>query len=235
MRQRPTRGIRCVYFISLGKSQVPFLLSDDAIPTLWMSLTTDRLTKYLEANAGERLDALKHYERNIMLSSAFYAPLQCLEICFRNQLNHRMLETFGVDWFISDRPPLQDDARRKIAEAITKIGERLQTNSAIVAELSLGFWVSLLGPRYDATLWRSGLHRAFQANGRFMKRNEVHGRFNRIRRFRNRVAHHEPIVFMDLAKAHREMMEAIRWMCPVTADWAEGISTVPQLLEQSTD
>ena len=130
---------------------MPFLLSDDAIPTLWISLSTDRLTKYLEANAGERLDALKHYERNITLSSAFYAPLQCLEICFRNQLHHRMLETFGDDWFISDGTPLQDDARRKIAEAITKIGDRPQTNSAIVSELSLGFWVSLLGPRYDAT------------------------------------------------------------------------------------
>ena len=217
-----------------AKSQVTRISSEIFFPALWASLSVERLSKYLTAHEGERSKALRLYERNIRVSSAFYPPLQCLEICLRNQLNNQMSLIWGGDWFANHVVPIQEDGRRMIREAIAKIGNNPQTNSAIVAELSLGFWVSLLGPRYDATLWRSGLHRAFQTNGRSMKRNDVHGRFNRIRRFRNRVAHHEPIVFMDLSRVHREMMEAIRWMCPITAEWAEGISTVPQMLEEPT-
>jgi hypothetical protein len=42
-----------------------------------------------------------------------------------------------------------------------------------------------------------------------------------IRRFRNRVAHHEPILSGDLPARHREIIETIGWMCPLTASWSE--------------
>jgi hypothetical protein len=98
------------------------------------------------------------------------------------------------------------------------------TLGAVVAELSFGFWVSLLGPRYDATLWRASLYRAFRENGARMKRDRVHGRFNALRRFRNRIAHHEPIFLNNLANTHAEIIEATNWMCSDTAAWTLHIS-----------
>ena len=47
----------------------------------------------------------------------------------------------------------------------------------IVAELNFGFWVGLMGPSYDATLWRQTLYKSFLASGG-QKRSIVHGRFN---------------------------------------------------------
>jgi hypothetical protein len=96
----------------------------------------------------------------------------------------------------------------------------------VVAELKFGFWVGLLGPHYDATLWRKCLYPAFLAAGG-RPRKTVHGRFNAIRRFRNRIAHHEPIFHLQPIKTHQEIIEAIGWMCRHTAAWSLHHSRFP--------
>lgn len=88
----------------------------------------------------------------------------------------------------------------------------------VVAELKFAFWVGLLGKQYDTTLWRTALYKGFQ-KGAGRKRSDVHGRFNMLRRFRNRVAHHEPIFKRDLILIHDEIVEAIGWMCADTVAW----------------
>lgn len=145
-----------------------------------------------------------------------------MEICLRNHIDLRLAAAYGQDWMINGTPPLRGGAHAQINAAIADLHQAnaQPTPGAIVAELSFGFWVSLLGPRYDATLWRSAIAKAFRENGRGMRRDRVHGRFNMLRRFRNRVAHHEPIFHQDLTGVHQETLEAIAWMCPDTAAWA---------------
>ncbi len=107
----------------------------------------------------------------------------------------------------------------KTIAALEKDGYEANTDY-IVAELNFGFWVSLLGKPYDATLWRHTLHKGFRASGGGKKRSDVHGRFNAVRRLRNRVAHHEPIFHKPLLQLHTETIEAIGWMCKHTSAWA---------------
>lgn len=185
------------------------------------ALSRDRLNKYLTAT-GSNLDlALALYERNTRLAEAFYTPLQAMEVAFRNHLDLQMAAAYGADWMTNGQAPLHQDAVDAIHRAIRDLGQSNKpvTPGAIVAELHFFFWVSLLGPRYDATLWRKALYKAFSAQGRPLKRKLVHGRFNALRRFRNRVAHHEPIFTNDLERLHSEVLEAIGWMCPDTAAW----------------
>lgn len=186
------------------------------------SLSPERLAKYLIAANGNLHDSLGLYERNTRLSEAFYTPLQCMEICLRNKLNDRLIEKYGPEWFKAGRAPLRQDAAGDIEKSLLMLNQARNpiTIGALVAELGIGFWVGLLGPRYDATLWRGTLYRAFQRNGRYLARNEVHGRFNALRRLRNRIAHHEPIFQKDLPAAHNEIIEATNWMCQGTARWA---------------
>jgi len=193
------------------------------------------LTKYLRA-AGSDLDlAIGVYERNTRLAEAFYTPLQAMEVCFRNQLDHRMATTYGPDWMTNNHPPLSANSMRAISEAQTSLAQSrvALTPGAIVAELNFWFWVSLLGPGYDATIWRTTCHHAFRAKGKGMARSVVHGRFNALRRFRNRVAHHEPIFMDNLAARHDEIIEAIHWMCGDTAAWAAHHSRLPDVLAAS--
>jgi hypothetical protein len=190
--------------------------------SLEKSLSIERLDKYLVASGRNLHKALELYERNNRLSEAFYSPLQSMEICLRNTL-HRCLETtYGHDWFQNGKPPLERDALQSIWDAVADLqqAKKMITGGAIVAELHFGFWVGLLAARYDATLWRQSLYVAFRENGARIKRDRVHKRFNALRRFRNRVAHHEPIFLNDLPTRHAEIIEATSWMCAHTAAWA---------------
>ena len=198
--------------------------------TLLESLSADRLSKYLERSGKSLGGAIDLYEKNTSLSEAFYTPLHCLEITLRNRLDKRMEARFGPAWLTKPDVPLADDARLTIDKARRSLGRGEHAHGAIVAELGLGFWVGLMATRYDATIWRSTLHAAFRIEGRGPNRSVVHGRMNALRRFRNRVAHHEPIFDRDLIATHQEIIEAINWMCPRTARWAESLSRVPDLV-----
>jgi hypothetical protein len=186
------------------------------------SLSKDRLAKYLTASDGDIHAALGLYEKNMRLSESFYSPLQCMEICLRNKLNDRLESAYGPYWFCPGKAPFQSDAVQAIADSIRGLDQARKpiVAGAIVAELSFGFWVALLGPRYDSTIWRKALFLAFLEGGKRMRRDRVHGRFNALRRFRNRIAHHEPVFHDDLTSIHAETIEAMAWMCPQSAAWA---------------
>ncbi len=184
------------------------------------TLTRQRLTKYLAEKQNSLDDALSLYERNTRLSEALYTPLQALEVCLRNSLDREMRQAYGLDWLTNAaKAPLDGFSRRLIAETLAALAKSaaFPTHNDIVAELKFAFWVGLVAQRYDATLWRTALHKGFLANGK-RPRSVVFGRLNAIRRFRNRVAHHEPIY--DKADVlHSEIIEAIGWMCSDTQAW----------------
>lgn len=198
------------------------------------TLTRERLDKYLIATGQDLNSALKLYEENTRLSEAFYTPLQCVEICLRNCINVQLTNAFDDDWFRNNKPPLSNDSKHMIFDVIEELKKDRKPVSPgnVVAELKFAFWVGLLGPRYDATLWRSTLYKAFLPGGG-KPRNVAHGRFNVIRRFRNRVAHHEPIFDRPLVQIHGEVIEAIRWMCKETSDWAAHHSRFEKVMATS--
>ena len=188
--------------------------------SLERTISRVRLGKYLDASGDDLDAAIGLYERNTRLSEALYTTLQGLEICLRNSLDGQMSTTYGSDWMTNGRPPLMRTAVDAINDAVDNL--RAPSHNDLVAQLKFSFWVGLLGPRYDANLWRSALHKSFKAKtGK--KRSDVHGRMNAIRRFRNRVAHHEPI-FVSALQMHTEALEAIEWMCLDTYAWVSACS-----------
>lgn len=132
-----------------------------------------------------------------------------------------MENAYGEEWFQNGQSPLGSDSLRMILDAKEELqkGRGPITPGAVIAELKFAFWVGLVGPGYDNTLWRGHLYKAF-LNGGGKPRREVHMRLNAIRRFRNRIAHHEPIFQKDIQTMHNEIIGSIRWMCTHTAAWA---------------
>lgn len=199
---------------------------------LQQTLSQERLSRYLAARDGDLDAAIALYEQNSRISEAFYIPLQGLEICLRNSLHGQMNARYGDDWIRTSSAPLDNNTGLWIDEAIRefKVPRDTVPTGSIVAELKFAFWVSLLGKRYDATLWRQALFRAFLPGGG-TKRSMVHNRMNALRRLRNRIAHHEPIFERDLQATHNEIIEAIRWMCPHTSQWINAQSRVCDVLD----
>jgi hypothetical protein len=197
---------------------------------LQKTISLPRLQTYLIETTNDLDAALALYEYNMRLSEAFYIPLQSLEICLRNTIDECMCNTYGIDWFVNRNAPLNNVAKDEIQEAYNEIKKPPPIYPGdVVAELKFAFWVGLLGPKYDSSLWRRSLYKGFQV-GKGQKRSDVHGRLNALRRFRNRVAHHEPIFKRDILETHDEIIEAIGWMCRDTMAWARHHSRVPLVI-----
>ena len=146
-------------------------LLDDLVE---VSLSPERLSTSIAAAGGERERALQLYTRNTQLSAAFYGPLQGLEIALRNALHRQLTRLYGAAWYNNPAAGLDLGGLERIATAKTEIERAGQaaTPSRLVAALSFGFWVSLVGAggridpdgsraTYEMTLWRPALRGAF--------------------------------------------------------------------------
>ena len=61
-------------------------------------------------------------------------------------------------------------------------------------------------------------------------RKNVSARFERIRRLRNRIFHHEPIWYWhDLADQHKDILNAIAWIEPAAKDFITAIDKFPEV------
>ena len=102
-----------------------------------------------------------------------------------------------------------------------------QDPGRIVAALSLGFWVALFAKRYEEDLWRPVLHQCFNPR---QDRRRVHDQLNRLRRLRNRIVHHEPILHWNLQADHDLILGLLGLLSPETKTWVEHHSRVLEVL-----
>jgi len=199
---------------------------------LLRGLSEPRLGRYM-ADSNQILDsALSLYERNMRIAEAFHRPLQALEVCLRNHMHERLTAAYGANWYRTTNAPFDKETTDKLDKAMDDV-ERAGhpvTPGAVVAELNFGFWVLLLSKRYGRILWPPVLSPIFHEGGKRMGLRKVHNRMNELRNFRNRLAHHEPIYHLNPAQAHKDIIEAIAWICPATAAWAWEHSRVPHVL-----
>lgn len=197
------------------------------------TLSADRLSPYLVETLSDIEKALQLYVWNVALSSAFYGPLGVLEIVLRNAIHRELSIAFGPQWHDA-HGFLGIDARFNAAVARAKghvaANRRPMTTPRLVAALSFGFWVNLLRPDYMRSLWWPCIHRAFPAGS---KRSAVLGMFEPLQKFRNRVAHHEPIFHKNPHAQYQNLLLSLRILAPRIAPWVAHHSTVPQILKRS--
>lgn len=213
---------------------VKFSYPTTLINALEGSLSPDRLQSYLTAAGGDKTKALQLYMWNTDLSAALYQPLQGLEIALRNAFHRELTNIYGSDWY--DRIPhiLTERSNDNITKAKKDITSRGKTviPPRIVAELSFGFWVSLLGTgrkgkdNYEMRLWRPALYKAFPNRpSKGFNRKAANREFSRIKDLRNRIAHHEPIIHnQDVLTEYYRVLDAISWLCKETAIWISSNS-----------
>ena len=99
-----------------------------------------------------------------MFAESFYVSLSVFEVTLRNALGRELeMMTGRQDWYaIFPNTPGLTNLNRYITQANKQIAGRHEsaTPSKIIAELTLGFWVSLLNSEYERILWKD-LRRAF--------------------------------------------------------------------------
>lgn len=207
-----------------------FRYNSSKISSLERYITRDRLTNHLAQANGDRYRAIKLYERNVGVSASFYGPLQAVEVALRNAIDETLRNHFGqADWWNHPSGPLRHPQTAMLQKALQNltVKGKPHTPGRIVAELSFGFWVGLVGKQYNSHLWIPALHKAFP-NAK-LGRKKAHQTLEELRIFRNRIAHHEPILYRPLGQDFSNIETVLGWICADTASWMRSTSCLRDL------
>ena len=187
-----------------------------------------RMERYFRLYEDEKR-AIDHYRSNIELAESFYPCLSVFEVTLRNALS-RELETMAgrEDWYsIFPTTPGLVNLNRYITQAQKQIINRKEnvTPAKVIAELTLGFWVSLLNSEYERLLWKH-LRRAFPYMPKHLRqRKNVSAPLNSFRAFRNRVFHNESICWNlhRVSEIHDSLFLVLEWMNKDLPLWLKTI------------
>lgn len=196
-----------------------------------------RMERYFHLHRNEER-AIEHYRCNLELAEAFYTSLSVFEVALRNALSRELGTMTGrEDWYaVFPTTPGLVSLNRYITQANKQIAGRRETAtpSKIIAELTLGFWVSLFNSEYERLLWKH-LRRAFPYMPKQdRKRRNISAPLNTFRAFRNRVFHNESICWnlTRVAEIHEEMIQVMGWINKDLPTWIEPFERFAEV-EQS--
>lgn len=157
-----------------------------------------------------------------------------LEISLRNSLHSQLTKlTNQEDWWNAELL-LHRDTKKMMQDAISSAikkqsakGQEIEPGH-VVAELSFGFWIGMLASRYHHRLWEKLLVHAFPHY--IGLRRTLHEDLERLRKLRNRIAHHEPIFDRNLAIDHEKICGLIDHIEPEARVWVLKHSRIPKIL-----
>lgn len=161
-------------------------------------------------------------------------------------------QPYPEEWTMNPAPPLRGLVKSAVKQA-DKHAARARdnrhpehhrkaapiTHDDLVAQLSFSLWPKLIPSPEKAlsgtpNLWSAALVDAFpQAAGGSANQvlavpavKLVHDRLNRLVKLRNRVAHMEPLLDVNIAARQTDCLQILGYMSPQARDWCAGISRI---------
>lgn len=179
-------------------------LTTPQIKALTSSLPGAKFAPYRRVFGGDTKQASQLFLLDCALAGAFQELLRIVELAMRESMHRELTNTYG-QWWMFTQEILDDHGRATIAKAAKRAGGPKAPPGKIIAEINLGGWVAMLQQggllthqkhqfiNYHESLWKPALNKAF-LNGA-PGQDEVANVAQRLRHLRNRVAHHESLVF----------------------------------------
>jgi len=216
---------------------MPHNFTNQQITELEAVLSPPRFGTYLREVGGDRQRAMDLYCWNTKISSAFYVMLQFCELSIRNGAVEATEAVFGANWhlnrgFIYTLPVPKRGYQPR--DDLTECARRLPTSGKVVAELKFAFWRHLFVKGQQARIWDPQLAGAFPGYDQTLTlgqaRASLFDDIDEVRKFRNRIAHHEPVFARNLDEDYRRIRRIIEWRRPGAAVWLDGVQEVTGLL-----
>lgn len=203
-----------------------------------------RFGRYLTAADGDAGRALALYEWNSHMAAAALRDVGHFEVAMRNAYDAELSARYpdwaadpGTGLFRLESGPAKDRVpqRRINAGSVDKLNVARAglggqpSHGQVVAALDFGFWTQLTAKERTSTLWTPMVARAFPVH---VTRAEAHSLVDRVRKFRNRLAHNEPVFSnkTGLVKRMEETETLFRLLRPEAAEWVRQHSDVPRLI-----
>mgnify|MGYP002153710484 CR=1 FL=1 len=179
---------------------------------------TQIIEKFISQARLSPFGTMEAYKLNLQKSKQSYIPLAILEVSLRNQVNHLFAVLYGSQWLIKGVSELHQKEQEKIsfAKATLKRNHTIFTQDKLIAELNFGFWTALFRSVYSKQMRIPNLVKVFPnlppPTEKFINRDILSSKLNHIRKFRNRVFHHENIIKDEFQNIHQEILELIRYL-----------------------
>jgi len=211
----------------MAESQLPYKYQGSS--HLLLSLSKDRFTPYLKSAGYSEEYAFNLYLYNARLSKAFLFPLHVLEVSLRNHMSAIFSAEFGSNWL--HEPGFRTALSKGSSEALSKGITRAKSDDLndVVATLTFDFWSNLFRPEYDRPFWQTHMSDLLPYSEK-TTRKEFQKIVRDLNKFRNRIAHHEPIHRENTSAQHTLILKVISWLCEETAAWVKHYSTVNQVV-----
>lgn len=222
--------------------------------------SASRVNRYLLATGNLPDRAVRLYKANLKTSQAFHPLLGVFEVIIRNRINDILSSHFSdPDWIIHQKSGFMSDpslsftykrtGQQKtndfLRREITKAEKRLQkaktpiTSGKIVAEQSLGFWTDLFEIHHYRLLKGKPIQ-IFNSLPIGHGRKEISIELDKIRRFRNRINHNEPICFngnsIDFTQSldvYNSLTNLLTWIDPKIINLLSDIDNVKNTINRA--
>lgn len=213
-------------------------------------LSRPRFNRYLNAVGNDNKRAKKLYLANIRLAQAFHPIISQFEVVLRNCINNNLVTHFAdVDWIINQKSRLMSHhslatSHYFLRTSITKTESNLRrkripiTNGKIISDQNFGFWVSLFLSHHYSLLSGQIIH-IFPYKPATETRASIYSKLDKIRDFRNRVNHCEPICFngnsIDCTESLailNTIYDLLKWIDPELEKFFEGLENVRNKISQ---
>lgn len=190
---------------------------------------------------------------NLRVSQAFYPVLNLFEIFLRNTVNYHVSSHFSnPNWIVTEKTGFMSDPTLKPSRFFLKKGiqkaERTirgkgssVTSGKVIAEQSFGFWTSLFDTHHYRLIGGSPIH-AFPLKPASANRSLINQKLNKVRKFRNRIYHNEPICFnasnIDFSAAHNiknEIYDLLNWIDTDLTDYVEYFNGIQPKIDSANN
>jgi hypothetical protein len=196
-------------------------------------LSKPRYGRFLEACGGDHERATDLYQGHSELSVALFGLLRGFEVLLRNTIDAVLAEgqpqTPIEDTWMLDFNLLRPEGVKQVIVAIQRLERgKAITRGRVVAGVSFAFWADLFGRNYEH-LWRHHLRHAFPQGA--LTRKDLSVRLQRMRRLRNRIAHHDSLLEQDTPARIEEILEVAEWIDPAAREWLARRSKALELAQ----
>ena len=190
-------------------------------------LSASRIDRYLFAMQLDEDLCVSLYKSNIKISKSFHPILGIFEVVLRNEIDKVLVKYFNdSDWIINQQkgfmiaPELsyKDSYNGKIIlnrflyNSVENTKIKLNNKSTIInsnrilAEQSLSFWTEMFEKKYYKLLKGRPIQ-VFKNLPPYINRVDILNKLTKIRKFRNRIYHNEPICFKENIVDFQEPIE----------------------------
>ncbi|GAP71676.1 hypothetical protein SAMD00024442_16_31 [Candidatus Symbiothrix dinenymphae] len=175
------------------------------------ALSKPRLDRYRASCNQDENKALILYRYNIELCQKFYGVLSIFEVVLRNAIDeHYKICLSDCDWLQTQSQSgfLEDYQKQIFKERDKLVNSNTYSHDKLVASLSLGAWTYM----FSQTCYKNAgktLLQIFPNKTRGLNQKEIYNDLDKIRLFRNRIAHQEPLCFNRSGEIYMDYVQRI--------------------------